>query len=384
MDFDRARKHLQLFNVRDLIIRSTRAKQEIRAASGYRLQQTIGDYELWQLEGSDGRYVVALGNEPVLLLTDTWKRDAFQWFTNPALLDTTLVFERPGYVVQDSPFTVVARESSAIREVPLADADCMIEERIGNQAIDITTDCIGRPLLIKMSYHPNWHVSGAARIYRASPSFMLIYPEQRHVRLSYGPGKWDRVGQALTLFALLVLLLNVPMGATATTLWQRLPVRPEFGSSLLAAIRLDPAHAVRWRIVTVTVVTGLLLVGLGAWQVYQSDVHRTFNKSVRLKDQQQYEKARQGFRYAMDELPSSNLAQDSAYYVAMTWYQEKDCERALQSFDTLIRRYPRGCRVRSSRVSSRCSYCENNIRTRVGRSTRVNGCGSTTSSKELI
>ena len=62
-----------------------------------------------------------------------------------------------------------------------------------------------RPLLVKMSYHPNWHVNGAERVWPVSPSFMLIYPETEHVRLYYGPGPWDYLGRSLSLGALLVL-----------------------------------------------------------------------------------------------------------------------------------------------------------------------------------
>lgn len=45
MDFNRARNYLELFNVRDLIIRSKPAKQAIRQVPGYKMSSAIGQYE---------------------------------------------------------------------------------------------------------------------------------------------------------------------------------------------------------------------------------------------------------------------------------------------------------------------------------------------------
>ncbi|MEE4144749.1 MAG: 6-pyruvoyl-tetrahydropterin synthase-related protein [Halieaceae bacterium] len=342
MDFDQARAHLELFNVRDLIIRSDFAKKAIRQASGYRLQNAIGNYELWRLETGDGQYVVPLKNEPVLLPTDTWKQKAFWWFTNQDLLDTQLVFGPPKQVGEDSPIRVVATDSSRIRKVPLPASDCTADARVGNEDIDITTNCIGRPLLVKMSYHPNWHVTGADRIYPASPSFMLIYPNQSKVRLYYGPGKWDRIGDALTLLALFILLINIPWGKSRVTFWQRFCWKTGVRASLTPEISLELSERTRLRILVVAVLTGALLLSWWAYRVYQSDVHRTFNTSVRLKDQQEYEEARKGFEYVLEQLPSSGLGQTSIYYIAITYYLANDCEHAIHSFRDLIARFPKG------------------------------------------
>jgi hypothetical protein len=59
---------------------------------------------------------------------------------------------------------------------------------------------------VKTSYFPNWKVSGADRIYRVTPNFMVVIPTEEHVRLSYGYTPVDQLGYGLTGAALLGLV----------------------------------------------------------------------------------------------------------------------------------------------------------------------------------
>ncbi len=80
MDFGRAKHHLEMFNVRELILRSEEAKTAIRTyPQYYRLRQKIGEYEIWELFSHEGRYVVPLRYEPVLYHTTDWKSDAYRY-----------------------------------------------------------------------------------------------------------------------------------------------------------------------------------------------------------------------------------------------------------------------------------------------------------------
>ena len=77
---------------------------------------------------------------------------------------------------------------------------------MGNEEIKFTTNLIGHPHLIKVSYHPNWKVEGADKIYLVSPSFMLVYPDQADVRLYFGKSIYNYIGEALSLIGLSILL----------------------------------------------------------------------------------------------------------------------------------------------------------------------------------
>lgn len=84
--------------------------------------------------------------------------------------------------------------------------DCRIDVAIfADDEIRFTTDCVGEPHMIKMSYYPNWKVEGARAIYQVSPNFQLVYPREREVRLYYGSTPVDMAGRLLSAigFALL-------------------------------------------------------------------------------------------------------------------------------------------------------------------------------------
>jgi hypothetical protein len=40
-------------------------------------------------------------------------------------------------------------------------------------------------MLVKISYYPRWHVTGATGPYRVSPNLMVVVPTSRHVSLNY-------------------------------------------------------------------------------------------------------------------------------------------------------------------------------------------------------
>jgi len=86
---------------------------------------------------------------------------------------------------------------------------CIRSEEVSNEGIRFKTKAIGYPHIVKMSWFPNWKVRGARGVYRVSPGFMLVYPEQETVELYYGTTGSDRVGYGLTVLGLLGVVLAV-------------------------------------------------------------------------------------------------------------------------------------------------------------------------------
>jgi len=350
LNFQRARPHLELFNVRDLILRSDAAKEAIRRTDGYALRDVIGSYELWELTTNRNRYVEVSRFEPVLFPTSSWKEDAYRWFADESLLKVPLVFAGKDQPRAFAPFKALATAPGGIPRIPVETGNCAVQEQIENQEIRFETDCIGKPHLVKMSYHPDWHVEGADRIYLASPSFMLIYPRERHVRLYYGPGPWDWLGRALGISGLAIILLNIPLGwRQGATLWQSIAARIHVPNSLVPQIRFDPGARTRWTILVVTVVIAAAAITRTSWVVYHSNPNRVYNSAVRLKDEKRYDAAIDGFRSAMQELGSSDLAQNAAYYIGIIYYLQQKDREAITAFEDLIHRYPRSIWVPEAR-----------------------------------
>jgi hypothetical protein len=91
-------------------------------------------------------------------------------------------------------------KATAVDEVTVSDV------QIEDEEVSFTVDKIGTPVLVKVSYFPNWTVSGAKEIYRAAPNMMVVVPTEKTVRLSYEPSGLDQFSYLLT-FAGIVLVV---------------------------------------------------------------------------------------------------------------------------------------------------------------------------------
>ena len=72
-------------------------------------------------------------------------------------------------------------------------------------AISFSVDQIGKPILVRMSYFPNWKVSGANGPFRVAPNMMVVVPTQKDVRLHYGYTKLDIFAYLLTAIGIAVM-----------------------------------------------------------------------------------------------------------------------------------------------------------------------------------
>jgi hypothetical protein len=79
--------------------------------------------------------------------------------------------------------------------------------KIGTESVSFSVDKVGTPVLIKVSYFPNWQVTGAKAVYRAAPNMMVVVPTEKNVRLSYEPSKLDRSAYLLTFLGIGLVVL---------------------------------------------------------------------------------------------------------------------------------------------------------------------------------
>lgn len=66
-------------------------------------------------------------------------------------------------------------------------------------AFEVPEEAIGRPVLVRVSYFPNWRVTGAEGPYRAAPNFMVVVPTSTSVKFSYGYSGLDLSAYGMTL-----------------------------------------------------------------------------------------------------------------------------------------------------------------------------------------
>jgi len=190
----RALPRLKLFNVSRII-----TVTPLKKIPGYQLEKTFGLWHLYQVQENENKYVSIPKYEPVIINDKNWKTTAYQWFKNDDLLDVPLIFEK------NAPSVNLA----AIKKIPLSPQGHIKEEKINSEGITFKTTALHQPHLIKISYSPNFGVEGAEKIYLASPSFMLVYPNQEEVTIFWQKRWPDYLGQGLTFLGLIILSLLI-------------------------------------------------------------------------------------------------------------------------------------------------------------------------------
>ena len=78
---------------------------------------------------------------------------------------------------------------------PVEVSDVQIEQ----QSLSFSVDQVGVPVLVKVSYFPNWEVAGALGPYRIGPNMMVVVPTADHVEMTYGRSGADWLFTLLTV-----------------------------------------------------------------------------------------------------------------------------------------------------------------------------------------
>ena len=76
----------------------------------------------------------------------------------------------------------------------------------GQSDVSFSVDKIGVPVLVRVSYFPNWKVEGATGPFRVAPNMMVVIPTSNTVKLHYGSTSRDYLAYLLTFVGIGVLI----------------------------------------------------------------------------------------------------------------------------------------------------------------------------------
>lgn len=182
-----------------------------------------GPWHIYEIK--DWSLVVPLDTEPLVVRErggdqrERWLEVGVSYFQHPT--------DWKGLLVADGPkawqrISVTPDESrSSDNRTDILRTDSPMESRavapfaidpatvkLGQSSIsfDVPESAIGRPVLVRVSYFPNWKAHGAKGPYRAAPNFMVVVPTSTHVRLSYGYSGLDLGSYFLTLVGIALLV----------------------------------------------------------------------------------------------------------------------------------------------------------------------------------
>jgi hypothetical protein len=128
-----------------------------------------------------------------------WECSAARWFTEPAQLDKVWVASGPKTWKQ-----IDIKQLDRTSETQITPTEVThIREDVDSISFHVSE--IGKPVLVKTSYFPNWQAHGATGPYRAAPNLMVVVPTSHDVKLTYGLTSVDWLGRVITLLAIAAL-----------------------------------------------------------------------------------------------------------------------------------------------------------------------------------
>ena len=176
-----------------------------------------GPWVVYRVANSD--VVTPLAVQPVVANISSsnprerWLEVGTSWFQRPEVWTTPIAdngpseWQRVEVVVDESlregepnsnnRRVDVVKPAVALTPVPL-DPVVVSNVNIGEESVKFSVDKIGVPVLVRVSYFPNWKVDGAKGPYRVAPNMMVVIPTSTNVSMHFGWNMRDYLAYLLS------------------------------------------------------------------------------------------------------------------------------------------------------------------------------------------
>jgi hypothetical protein len=222
-DFDLGVRQLQALGVDYFIAHTPTTKA--KAAADARLTPLVStpdrdgaDPQGWTVyRVADAPLVEGLAFQPVVAEgvdrgPDGWEQQiAVPWWWFPGQLDAPVVAAGPDRWRRADGAAALTLARRPIEPVRVRDV------RVGEESVRFRVDEVGKPVLVKVSWFPNWKAEGALGPYRATPNFMVVVPTRREVTLRFGSTPADWLGRLASLAGLAGVAGLVVWGRRSTS-----------------------------------------------------------------------------------------------------------------------------------------------------------------------
>jgi hypothetical protein len=247
---DEGVRHLQDLGVRYVMVRTDAAKREAAEHPELELLEHSYPWDIYQV--ADSAIVEPLEVQPVIVndragdqrernleLGTSWFQNPDEWAAMPAnggpdewqRIDVAIDLGRRSVNAdgeKNQVDYVVPQQSIVPVELPeVAVSNLDIEQ----QGLSFDVDRVGVPVLVKVSYFPNWEADGADGPWRIGPNMMVVVPTDEHVELRFERTLTDYFTVFLTI-----------VGVGLCVLWRR-QGDMQFDSEMPGALWAAPSGA---------------------------------------------------------------------------------------------------------------------------------------------
>jgi hypothetical protein len=211
-------QHLQLLGVRYFMASSPTVEAAASADPSLRLVAETGPWAssqagvstttTWKIyEIQNSPVVTGLANEPAVeagvgASQSSWLPSSESWYDNPSRWKVFLAQSGPA----NWPRVAIGDPSPPQHHVAKTHVTDVHQT---DNSVSFHVSKIGTPVLVKVSYFPNWQATGATGPSRVPPNLMVVVPTAHNVVLRYGTSPAQRVGEVLSLIGLIGLLAVV-------------------------------------------------------------------------------------------------------------------------------------------------------------------------------
>lgn len=180
-------QHLQMLGVKYYVAFSPLAVAE---ANGDPNLKFVGATKRWPSPGVQWRVYLIRHSPMVQGVTrlpnvvsgiasrTAWLKANASWWLDPSRWSVLMATSGP----PSWPRVSSPRHLDSTRRVPAVKVS---DVKSSTQSISFHVSRTGVPVLVKISYYPRWHASGATGPYRVSPNLMVVVPTSKDVSLHY-------------------------------------------------------------------------------------------------------------------------------------------------------------------------------------------------------
>ncbi len=176
-----------------------------------------GPWVVYRVANSD--VVTPLATQPVVANISSnnprerWLEIGTSWFQHPETWTTPIADDGPsewqrievavdeskreGEPNSNNRRVDVVKPATPLTQVPLEPV-VVSNVNIGEESVRFSVDKVGVPVLVRVSYFPNWKVDGAEGPYRVAPNMMVVIPTSTDVNMHYGWNMLDYVAYLLS------------------------------------------------------------------------------------------------------------------------------------------------------------------------------------------
>lgn len=184
-----AATHMRFMHADTLLLRSAKSKKAVEKCDLFMKVAESPPFALYRVKEFSSRLAEVVDRPISIRPIKGWMEDAFIWFRSSSRFKTYQPVYGAPTGLTSAPSTTVVREIGLERD-----------------RLHFKTDDIGKPHLIKVSWHPRWRLSSAGRLYLTAPGFMLVVPQEKDIILEFGHTIIGYAGMASTAAALVATI----------------------------------------------------------------------------------------------------------------------------------------------------------------------------------